>query len=103
MRKLAIILFIGLFIPVSNFLSYVIPGGATHTFSRNVKPGWVTVQIKGNGSTNLDLYVYAGNVLIGRSESAGDSESVQIQTGGGGITIMVINRGRSDNNYQTNF
>lgn len=103
MRKIAAMLFIVLFVAVSTVFPYVIPGGGTHTFARNVNPGWVTVQIAGDGSTNLDLYVYYGNILIGRSESGGDRESVQVQTRGGGITIMVVNRGAYANNYQTNF
>jgi hypothetical protein len=102
-RKLAGTLLIVLFISVSNVFPYVIPAGGTHTFVRGVNPGWVTVQIRGNGNSNLDLYVYYGNTLIGASESPYDSEVVQAQTPGGGITIVVVNRGSYANNYQTNF
>jgi len=102
-RKLAATLLVVLFVAVSNVFPYVIPGGATQTFARGVNPGWVTVQIRGNGNSNLDLYVYYGNTLIGRSESPYDSEAVQVQTRGGTITIAVVNRGGYTNDYQTNF
>ncbi len=103
MRKLAAILFIVLFVAVSSVLPYVIPPGGTHTFSRNVGPGWVTAQIRGNGATNLDLYIYYNGTLIGRSESPGDYESVTVNTPGGTIGILVVNRGGYNNDYQTNF
>lgn len=102
-KKLAATLFIVLFIAVANVFPYFIPGGATQTFVRGVNPGWVVVQIRGNGNSNLDLYVYYQGVLIGRSESPYDAEGVQVQTGGGAITIVVVNRGGYPNEYQTNF
>lgn len=96
-------MFIVLFVAVSSVLPYVIPGGGTHSFVRSVGPGLVTAQIRGNGSTNLDLYIYYNGVLIGGSESPGDYESVTVNTPGGNIGILVVNRGSYVNDYQANF
>ncbi|HMS39804.1 MAG TPA: hypothetical protein PKE69_06225 [Pyrinomonadaceae bacterium] len=107
MKKTTVFLFIVLFVSVNivyPFFNYYIEGGATHSFNRGVPAGNVMVQIRGNGNSNLDLYVYYGSQLIGRGESAGDGENVPINTNSGGaITILVVNRGRYGNQYQTNF
>lgn len=102
MRKLAAVLFIILFVSVSNvFSQYAIPGYSTQTFIRGVN-GQYTFAIAGNGSTNLDLYVYAGGALIGRSESSGDRESVYVR-GSGNVQVVVVNRGAYRNDYAANF
>jgi hypothetical protein len=102
MRKLTAVLFIILFIAVSNVLSqYGIPGYSTHTFNRTINGGY-TFSIAGDGSTNLDLYVYGGGQLIGRAESSGDRESVYAP-GSGTVQVVVVNRGGYMNRYAANF
>ena len=53
--------------------SYSIPGNSTHTFTRDVNRGHVDVLITGDGSTDLDLYVYIGGRWL-KSDSNSDDE-----------------------------
>ena len=62
--------------------------------------GYTTVTLKGDGDTNLDLYVYDSTGLIGISESYGDYESITVTVNRADyFTIQVVNRGKVYNDY----
>jgi hypothetical protein len=80
---------------------YRVRGNYKQTFNRFVNRGHVDILITGDGSTDLDLYVYAGNTLIGSSDGSSDDEKVCLKISrSGNIRIVVINRGSYANDYQ---
>ena len=61
----------------------------------------ITIQLVGDGDTDLDMYVYsAEGILIDSRESFSDVETSYITAyRSGTITIKVVNRGGVYNNY----
>jgi hypothetical protein len=79
---------------------YRIYGSGSHEFKRFVNRGHVDILVVGDGSTDLDLYVYIGGE---REVSDGNSDDEKVClssiTRSGYITIKVVNRGGYANNY----
>jgi hypothetical protein len=79
-----------------------LPGRHNDTYTLTLLGGEVTeVALVGDGSTDLDLYVYDYNgVLIGRAEGRGDRCFFRVTPGRTGkFTIKVVNRAPFANSY----
>ena len=63
---------------------------------------FVDIEISGDGSSDLDLYIYDGNSrYIISSESDSDYELAEIQiVRGGTFYIAVVNHGETENDYE---
>ena len=62
--------------------------------------GYANILLKGDGDTDLDLYVYDDTGLIAKSECTCDYEKIPITIYRSGyFTIKVLNRGNVYNNY----
>jgi hypothetical protein len=81
--------------------SYRIYGRETDVFEKHVNRGHVDIVLTGDGSTDLDLYVYVGDT---RYSSDGNSDDEKVCLGNitrsGYITIKVVNRGSYANDYR---
>lgn len=89
---------------ITNFAGYGdefrLYGNYKQTFTRFVNRGHVDILISGDGSTDLDLYVYVGDTVY-KSDGNSDDEKVCLSIGRSGyIKIVVVNRGNSANDYQ---
>jgi hypothetical protein len=87
-----------------NFLdgSYRLPGNTIHTFKYSLNRGHVDIVITGDGSTDLDLYVYDdGGRLVGSSDGNSDDEKVCLTIIRSSIfKVKVINRSSYANDYR---
>lgn len=80
--------------------TYHLHGGYEQTFDQFVNRGHVDIIISGDGSSDLDLYVWVGDSLY-KSESNSDDEKVCLSIRrSGNIRIKVVNRGYYANNYE---
>ncbi len=62
--------------------------------------GFAEIILEGDGDTDLDLYVYDNNGLIGRSECRCDSERIPLNIyQSGNFRVQVVNRGNTYNDY----
>jgi hypothetical protein len=73
---------------------------SAHEFRHFVNRGQVDILISGDGSTDLDLYVYIGGEWE-ISDGDGDDEKVCLSNivRSGFITIRIVNRGDYTNKY----
>lgn len=85
----------------SSWCCYSISGKDTDQFNIFVNRGHVDVLIIGDGSSDLDLYVYIGDTVY-KSDGNSDDEKVCLGTitRSGNIRIRVVNRGWNSNEYQ---
>lgn len=62
--------------------------------------GYAQILLSGDGDTDLDLYLYDSSGMIGKSESYGDDEVLNVTVyNPGQFTVKVVNRGNVYNDY----
>lgn len=82
--------------------SYRLPANSTHTFTECFRTGeWTQVVVSGDGTTDLDLYVYDGwgNLIASDTDGSDDCLVDLTVFQGGYFRVEVRNLGRIYNDY----
>lgn len=77
-------------------------GNDVDNFNVFLNRGHVDILIIGDGSSDLDLYIYDANGLAGKSQANSDDEKVCLSNiiKSGYFKIKVVNRGNYANDYR---